>query len=199
MGGMYFPFDMLAARRHLVSRLWPLFLLLGLPGCSRAVTNYANTPGPRFVGSPAGLPPAGLDGGLRVVTWNVKWGGQPEAAAELLATHERLRAADLVLLQGVREKAVATIAQRLGLGYVVTGDDASPGTPSRRQRDAVSLAPGRRPQAGVAPPGVGPRHWSRCCGRDGPDGRAPDSGSIRFISPPRSRSAMAASKISSGP
>jgi endonuclease/exonuclease/phosphatase (EEP) superfamily protein YafD len=95
-----------------------LWLTLGLAGCLPAVTNYATTPGPRFAGPPAQAPWAGEAPGLKVVTWNVKWGEQPEAAAEILATHPRLREADIVLLQEMHETAVETIAARLGSGYV---------------------------------------------------------------------------------
>lgn len=95
--------------------------LMSLPmlvACHRGVTNYIDVPGPRFAGPPEPLPAPPADSALRVVTWNVQWGRQPEAAAELISRHERLRSPDILLLQEMNERAVAIIAERLGMGYV---------------------------------------------------------------------------------
>ena len=89
-----------------------------LAACHRGVNNYIDVPGPRFAGPTEPLPALGADSTLRVVTWNVQWGRQPEAAAELIEHHERLRSADILLLQEMNERAVAIMAERLGMGYV---------------------------------------------------------------------------------
>lgn len=90
----------------------------GLTACGRAVNNYADSPGPRFWGTPTAARDSLSGAGLKVVTWNVKWGEAAEAAAQALATNPSLRDAEIVLLQEMNEKAVATIAAHLGMGYV---------------------------------------------------------------------------------
>ena len=55
---------------------------------------------------------------LKVVTWNIKWGIEAEAAAEMLATNAALKDADIIVLQEMYEGAVQLVAARLGAGYV---------------------------------------------------------------------------------
>ncbi len=86
-------------------------------GCTAAFTNYADQPGPRFAGGPT-APPLRTQGALKVVTWNVKWGERPAAAADAILRNVALRDADLFVLQEMNEQSVATIAARLGAGYV---------------------------------------------------------------------------------
>jgi endonuclease/exonuclease/phosphatase family metal-dependent hydrolase len=93
-------------------------LVLGFSACYRAVDNYRDSPGPRFTGAATAAPDSVSGTGLKVVTWNVKWGEAAEAAALALATNPQLRGADLLLLQEMHETAVATIAAHLGMGYV---------------------------------------------------------------------------------
>jgi endonuclease/exonuclease/phosphatase (EEP) superfamily protein YafD len=99
-------------RAVLAAVFWPVWLA----GCYPAVTNYSGAVGPRFAGAPARA--ARMDSVFHVVTWNVKWGRQAAAAGEMLANHDRLRAADVVLLQEMNEHSVSVIARRLGFGYV---------------------------------------------------------------------------------
>ena len=113
---MYFPLRM-SAFRSLAGAL-ALLSVPVLATCYRGVTNYIDVPGPRYAGPVEPLPPPAGDSALRVVTWNVQWGRRPEAAAELIASHGRLRSADILLLQEMNEQAVAIIAERIGMGYV---------------------------------------------------------------------------------
>jgi endonuclease/exonuclease/phosphatase family metal-dependent hydrolase len=95
-----------------------LALVPGFSACYRAVDNYRDSPGPRFIGAATAAPDSVFGAAIKVVSWNVKWGDAPEAAAHVLATNPLLRGADLVVLQEMHETAVATIAARLGAGYV---------------------------------------------------------------------------------
>jgi len=83
-------------------------------GCAHAV-NYPDPSGPRYTGRYAGLT---QPDGLRVVTFNVKYGRQAAAAAELLRTDPRLAGADLITLQEMDEVGTEQIARTLSLNYV---------------------------------------------------------------------------------
>ncbi|WP_040496614.1 endonuclease/exonuclease/phosphatase family protein [Ilumatobacter nonamiensis] len=57
-------------------------------------------------------------GELCVVSWNIQFGVEVEAAAEALGTAEPLRAADLILLQEMDEEGTERIARQIGADYV---------------------------------------------------------------------------------
>src|SRR5688500_15153560 len=85
-------------------------------GCAPAI-NYTDRSGPRYAGSHAGLTAVDPDA-LRVVTFNIKYGRQAAAAADLLRTHERLAGADVIALQEMDEAGTELIARALSLNYV---------------------------------------------------------------------------------
>jgi endonuclease/exonuclease/phosphatase family metal-dependent hydrolase len=83
-------------------------------GCTPTI-NFPDPAGPRYAGSHAGLTePAGL----RVVTFNVKYGRQAAAAAELLKSDPHLAGADLIALQEMDEVGTDLIARALSMNYV---------------------------------------------------------------------------------
>jgi len=83
-------------------------------GCAPAI-NYSDRAGPRYAGSHAGL---AEPGGLRVVTFNIKYGRQAAAAAELLKSDPRLSGADVITLQEMDEVGTELIARALSMNYV---------------------------------------------------------------------------------
>jgi endonuclease/exonuclease/phosphatase family metal-dependent hydrolase len=83
-------------------------------GCASAI-NYPDRAGPRYAGTHAApAEPAGL----RVVTFNVKYGRQAAAAAELLKSDAHLAGADLIALQEMDEASTELIARALSMNYV---------------------------------------------------------------------------------
>jgi endonuclease/exonuclease/phosphatase family metal-dependent hydrolase len=83
-------------------------------GCAPAI-NYSDRAGPRYAGSYAGLTEAE---GLRVVTFNIKYGREAAAAAELMKTDLRLSGADVITLQEMDEVGTELIARALSMNYV---------------------------------------------------------------------------------
>src|SRR5687767_5873209 len=83
-------------------------------GCAPAI-NFPDPAGPRYTGSYAGLTEPD---GLRVVTFNVKYGRQAQAAADLLKSDPRLSGADLIALQEMDEVGTELIARALSMNYV---------------------------------------------------------------------------------
>ena len=83
-------------------------------GCAPA-TSYLDPSGPRFAGSYAGR---ATPRSLRVVTFNVKYARQPEAAAALLKHDPRLARADVIALQEMDEGGTELIARALAMNYV---------------------------------------------------------------------------------
>jgi endonuclease/exonuclease/phosphatase family metal-dependent hydrolase len=59
-----------------------------------------------------------FDGRLRVVSWNIRFGEEIDAAVGVLRTSEALRDLDLLLLQEMDEEGVDAIASSLGHNYV---------------------------------------------------------------------------------
>ncbi|MBT8239746.1 MAG: endonuclease/exonuclease/phosphatase family protein [Acidimicrobiia bacterium] len=57
-------------------------------------------------------------GSIKVVSWNIQFGVEVEAAIELLSEHDQLRDPDVVLLQEMDEAGTNHIAQALGYDYV---------------------------------------------------------------------------------
>ena len=86
--------------------------------CAQKGVNYPTTPGPCIAGPPTAEPVARSRETLKVVTWNIKWGIEAAAAAEMLATDDSLKDADIVILQEMHEDAVREVAARLGAGFV---------------------------------------------------------------------------------
>jgi endonuclease/exonuclease/phosphatase family metal-dependent hydrolase len=83
-------------------------------GCAPAI-NYPDRTGPRYTGSFAGLTEPS---GLRVVTFNVKYGRQSAAAAELLKSDPHLAGADVIVLQEMDEASTELMARALAMNYV---------------------------------------------------------------------------------
>lgn len=83
----------------------------------RPVENYPDPDGPVFTGSYA-PEPGDFDGTLKVVTWNIHFGKEVDAAVEALETIDNLKEADVLLLQEMNVEAVDEIARRLGYNYV---------------------------------------------------------------------------------
>src|SRR5262245_8416414 len=95
-----------------------LCLAAAAASCAQQGVNYPTTPGPCIAGPPTAEPARRSPDTLKVVTWNIKWGIEAEAAAEMLATDGALKDADIVILQEMYEGAVELVAARLGAGYV---------------------------------------------------------------------------------
>jgi endonuclease/exonuclease/phosphatase family metal-dependent hydrolase len=100
------------ARRSLAAAAAALTLVTG---CRTAV-NYPDRTGPRWAGTYATTPIPSPR--LRVVTFNVKYGREAAAAAELLARDPHLSGADVVLLQEMDEASTELVARTLAMNYV---------------------------------------------------------------------------------
>jgi len=85
-----------------------------LLGCATA-HNYSDPAGPRHSGVAAVRPEPRP--GIRVVTFNIKYGRQVARAIEALS-RPPLAGADLIVLQEMDARGVASIAEALGMGYV---------------------------------------------------------------------------------
>ncbi len=90
--------------------------LLFLAGC-RSMTNYDQPDGPVFTGSLAPIAPE-YDGSIKIVTWNIKYGDEVEAALRELNETPELANADVLLLQEMHAPGVEAIAEALGYNYV---------------------------------------------------------------------------------
>jgi len=90
----------------------------GVVSCAQKGVNYPTTPGPSIAGQPTEPPFPRAADTLKIVTWNIKWGIEAAAAAEMLATDDALKQADILILQEMYEDAVRLVAERLGAGYV---------------------------------------------------------------------------------
>lgn len=105
--------ETIARKSHLL--LWSIALLL-LTACNR-MTNYEEAAMPRFDGTHArgGLT---FDGVLDVVTWNIQYAEEIDAAIAELKNTPELQDADILLLQEMDETGVWTIASALSYDYV---------------------------------------------------------------------------------
>lgn len=83
------------------------------PACA-PVHNYPG-PGPRYAGGWARPGPAG---GLRVVSFNIKYAREVDRAIDLLKENESLRGAQVIALQEMDAQGVRRIAEALGCEYV---------------------------------------------------------------------------------
>ena len=70
------------------------------------------------VGGHGGVGPDEPTSTLRVVTWNIQFGIEVEAASEALAESDDLRTADIVLLQEMDEVGTESIARSVGVNHV---------------------------------------------------------------------------------
>jgi endonuclease/exonuclease/phosphatase family metal-dependent hydrolase len=86
-----------------------------LAACSQART-YTDTTGPRYAGGPLPLAPG--HSGIKVVSFNIRYAGRIDLAADLLTHDKNLRDADVVTLQEMDAPGVAAIAEALGCRYV---------------------------------------------------------------------------------
>jgi len=98
-------------------RSWGIVGAAALACACASTTNYPDPAGPRYSGvhTKASTP---RESGLRVVTFNVKYGRQAAAAAELLKTEPRLAGADVIALQEMDEASTELIARALAMNYV---------------------------------------------------------------------------------
>ena len=109
----------LACTRTRKGRTALVLVLVSVAGC-RTGRNYVSPEGPRFAGQPS-LSSAGERAAtdtLRVVSFNIEFSLHVDSAITLLQADPALRAADVVLLQEMNEKATERIAKALGVWYV---------------------------------------------------------------------------------
>lgn len=98
--------------------LLPLSLaVLSLVACATA-SNYEDPEGPRYAGIGVGhQAPAETPDSMRVVTFNIEFAREMDAALEVLTSEEALRHPDILLLQEMDEAGVRRVADELGLHY----------------------------------------------------------------------------------
>jgi endonuclease/exonuclease/phosphatase family metal-dependent hydrolase len=98
-------------------------LLAAALGCA-AGTNYTRPDEPRFAGGPldttrsAAAQGPGVPRPLRIVSFNIQFAREVEAAIRFLQADEDLRGADLIALQEMDEAGVERIAAALSYRYV---------------------------------------------------------------------------------
>ena len=105
---------------HHSSRAVLAAALLAAGGCVPGI-NYLNVAGPRYSGGRAlsprqGSAPAGI--GVRLVTFNVKYGERVDSAIAVLRNTPELRSPDVIALQEVDAAGTERIAAALGMQYV---------------------------------------------------------------------------------
>lgn len=93
-----------------------LFFPLILVACS-AIPNYLEPHKPRFEGNYGPDMPENADV-LRVVSYNIQYGKNIQAAIQDLSQLEEIRGADIVLLQEMDDQGVEELANTLGYNYV---------------------------------------------------------------------------------
>lgn len=106
---------MVARQATRVLGLLPVLGLLFGVGCATA-RNYADPAAPVYSGGSSASRDAAP--GLRVVTFNLKWGRRVDRAAALFQRPGPLRDADLVVLQEMDRDGTERLARELGYGYV---------------------------------------------------------------------------------
>jgi endonuclease/exonuclease/phosphatase family metal-dependent hydrolase len=97
--------------------LWVLLLLVALLTACRSIENYAEADGPLYTGSYAETSPA-FSGEIKIITWNIKFSKEIDAAIAELQEVEELRDADILLLQEMDEVGVERIAKSLKYNYI---------------------------------------------------------------------------------
>ncbi|RME97572.1 MAG: endonuclease [Chloroflexi bacterium] len=94
-----------------------ILLFLSISAACQQIENYEAANEPLFAANYAESPPP-VANSIRVVTWNIKFAEQIEAAGENLRSVESLQQADVLLLQEMDETGVDTLARTLHLNYV---------------------------------------------------------------------------------
>jgi endonuclease/exonuclease/phosphatase family metal-dependent hydrolase len=91
-------------------------VLLVLGAC-RTGSNYSTVSGPRYAGA---IPQRAARRGdtLRIVSFNIEMAARVDSALVVLTSDDRLRTADLVLLQEMDEPGTRRVAEALGMGFV---------------------------------------------------------------------------------
>jgi endonuclease/exonuclease/phosphatase family metal-dependent hydrolase len=79
--------------------------------------DYPDASGPRYAGV-ATSPAARAGDTLRVVSFNIEFSNEMRRAIRVLQTHERLRDADIILLEEMTAPAAKQAADALGMSYV---------------------------------------------------------------------------------
>lgn len=97
--------------------LWVLLLLAALLTACRSIENYAEVDGPLYTGNYAETPPS-FNGEIKIITWNIKFSKEIDAAIIELQEIEELRNADILLLQEMDEVGVERIAKSLKYNYI---------------------------------------------------------------------------------
>ena len=107
----------LLSARSLGIRLLAMLAMAWLVTGCRSMENYQAAAMPRFDGKHArgGLV---FDGTLTVVTWNIKFAAEVDAAIQELQSTPALADADILLLQEMDEEGVWKIARTLAYDYV---------------------------------------------------------------------------------
>jgi len=83
----------------------------------KSTQNYTAIDGPYFEGKFA-EGSGSFDGSIKVVTWNLSFGNNPDLAIDTLRTAEPLQNADILLLQEMDEGGIDRIARQLGYNYI---------------------------------------------------------------------------------
>lgn len=96
-------------------RLIPLVVLL-TAGCGGPL-NFTNPNEPRYSGSPLVDAPTAVDS-LTIVSFNLKFGIDPDGMVRLFETNPVLKKADVLLLQEMDVPSTRKVAHALGLHYV---------------------------------------------------------------------------------
>lgn len=102
--------------RQLSTPILLLTFCLILLSCE-SIENYDDPEEPLYTGSYVDTPPE-EDGGIKVISWNIKFSEKIEEAIAELSTVEELQDADILLLQEMDEEGVEQIAKTLNYNYV---------------------------------------------------------------------------------
>ncbi len=106
-------------------------------------------------GAHGGVEPDDVVATFRVVTWNIQFGVEVEAAAHALLRTDELRSADIVLLQEMDEVGTETIARTVGLNHVFASSGVHPRTGRHFGNAVLSRWPLRDPEVVIAVAQVG--------------------------------------------
>lgn len=100
-----------------IKALLALFLLFCFMASCSVPVNFRSPEKPKFSGNYADKNPS-FEGTLKVVTYNIKLSEKIEEAIRELGQMDKLRGADIVLLQEMDEIGVDLIARRLKYNYI---------------------------------------------------------------------------------
>ena len=98
-----------------LGRFFILYVLL-LSAC-RPFYNYLKPDEPIFTGSYAGVKNV-LNEEIKIITWNIKFSEKIDEALAELNNVEKLKEADIILLQEMNEEGVDKMAKSLECNYV---------------------------------------------------------------------------------